>query len=46
MTDTRLRNLKLRNKLYKMNERDGMYMAVTPAGAVSFRYNYFINGRR
>lgn len=44
LTDTKLRNLKPRDKLYKVNDRDGLYVAVTPAGSISFRYNYSING--
>lgn len=31
LTDTKLRNLKPRDKLYKENDRDGLYVAVTPA---------------
>ena len=27
-----------------MNDRDGLYVAVTAAGAISFRYNYSIHG--
>jgi len=46
LTDTKLRNLKPQDKLYKVPDRDGLYVAVTPAGAVSFRYNYSINGRQ
>lgn len=46
LTDTKLRNLKPREKLYKVNDRDGLYVAVTPAGSISFRYNYSINGRQ
>src|SRR5574340_236375 len=46
LTDTKLRNLKPQEKLYKVNDRDGLYVAVTPAGAISFRYNYSINGRQ
>lgn len=46
LTDTKLRNLKPKESLYKVPDRDGMYVAVTPAGAVSFRYNYSINGRQ
>ncbi|SPU49767.1 Uncharacterised protein [Bordetella trematum] len=45
-TDTKLRNLKPQDKLYKVNDRDGLYAAVTPAGAISFRHNYSIHGRR
>jgi len=46
LTDTKLRNLKPQDKLYKVPDRDGLYVAVTPAGAASFRYNYSINGRQ
>jgi len=46
LTDTKLRNLKPKDKLYKVKDRDGLYVAVTPAGSVSFRYNYSINGRQ
>ncbi len=47
LTDTKLRNLKPQDKLYKVIDRDGLYVAVTPAGSISFRYNYSITaGRR
>ncbi len=46
LTDTKLRSLKAQDKLYKVNDRDGLYVAVTPAGTISFRYNYAINGRQ
>lgn len=46
LTDTKLRNLKPSEKLYKVNDRDGLYVAVTPAGSISFRYNYSIHGRQ
>lgn len=46
LTDTKLRNLKSTDKLYKVNDRDGLYVAVTPAGSISFRYNYAIHARQ
>lgn len=46
LTDTRLRSLKPTDKIYKMNDRDGLYVAVTPAGAISFRCNYSISSRQ
>jgi integrase len=46
LTDTELRNLQPRTKPYKITDRDGMYVVVSPAGTVSFRYDYRINGRR
>lgn len=46
LTDTRLKNLKPQEKIYKITDRDGLYVAVLTSGAVSFRYDYRINGRR
>lgn len=46
LTDTKLRNLKPKDKLYKVNDRDGFYVAITPAGSISFHYNYSIHGRQ
>ncbi|ONG15280.1 integrase [Escherichia coli] len=41
LTDT-----KPQDKLYKVSDRDGLYVAVLTSGTVSFRYDYRINGRR
>ncbi len=45
-----LTHLALRNlgsaALYKVADRDGMYAAISPSGAISFRYDYRLNGRR
>lgn len=46
LTDTKLRNLKAQEKMYKVSDRDGLYVAVSPAGGVSFRYNYVLNSRQ
>jgi len=46
LTDAKLRNIKPKDKLYKVNDRDGLYVAITPAGSISFRYNYSIHGRQ
>ncbi|MCV5148826.1 tyrosine-type recombinase/integrase [Escherichia coli] len=46
LTDTKLKNLKPQDKLYKVYDRDGLYVAVLTSGTVSFRYDYRINGRR
>lgn len=46
LTDTKLRNLKPQEKLYRVNDRDVLYVAVTAAGSISFRYNYSIKGRQ
>lgn len=46
LTDTALRNLKPKSKIYKASDRDAMYVTVSPSGTVSFRYDYRLNGRR
>jgi hypothetical protein len=46
LTDTKLRNLKPREKAYKVADRDGLYVSVLPSGTVSFPYNYRVNGRQ
>ncbi|MCU6683336.1 tyrosine-type recombinase/integrase [Leclercia sp. H6W5] len=46
LTDTKLKNLKPQDKLYKVSDRDGLYVAVLTSGSVSFRYDYRINRRR
>lgn len=46
LTDTKLKNLKPQEKLYKVSDRDGLYVAVLTSGSFSFRYDYRINGRR
>ena len=46
LTDATLRNLKPKDKGYKVSDRDGLYVYVLTSGTVSFRYNYAINGRQ
>lgn len=46
LTDMKLRALKPAEKLYKLVDRDGLYVAVLPSGVVSFRFDYRLNGRR
>ncbi len=46
LTDTALRNLKPKARPYKVSDRDGMYVTVSPAGTATFRYDYRLNGRR
>jgi integrase len=46
LTDTALKSLKPQGKLFKISDRDGMYVVVQPSGAVVFRYDYRLNGRR
>ena len=46
LTDTALKNLKPQEVMYKVADRDGMYVTVSPAGTITFRYDYRLNGRR
>ncbi len=46
LTDAKLRNLKGTERPYKIADRDGLYVTVTPSGGISFRYNYRVNGRQ
>lgn len=46
LTDAALRNLKPKEKAYKVADRDGLYVYVLASGTISFRYNYAINGRQ
>ena len=46
LTDTAVKALKAKQKLYKVSDRDGMYVVVQPSGAIVFRYDYRLNGRR
>ncbi|MGV1764056.1 tyrosine-type recombinase/integrase [Rhizobium rhizogenes] len=46
LTDAGLKALKSKDKLYKIVDRDGMYVVVQPSGAIVFRYDYRLNGRR
>ncbi len=46
LTDTAIKALKAQKKLYKVSDRDGMYVVVQPSGAIVFRYDYRLNGRR
>lgn len=44
LTDVALRNLKPKEKPYKVADRNGLYVYVLKPGGVSFRYSYTING--
>ena len=46
LTDAALKCLKPKAKMYKISDRDGMYVRVMPSGAISFRLDYRLNGRR
>ena len=46
LTDMQLKALKPTEKLYKVSDQQGLYVAVTRTGVVSFRFDYRMNGRR
>jgi integrase len=46
LTDMAIKRLKSKDKIYKIADRDGMYVSVAISGQISFRYDYRLNGRR
>jgi len=46
MRNSDIKTLKGRDKAYKVRDRDGLYVFVSPSGYKSFRLDYRINGRR
>ena len=46
LTDMKIKNLKPRARPYKVADRDGLYVAITPGGVASFRYDYRVHDRR
>ena len=46
LTDRELGDLAPKDKMFKVADRDGMYVAVLPTGTRAFRYDYRLNGRR
>jgi len=46
LTDAAIKVLRPKEKLYKIVDRDGMYVVVQPSGAIVFRLDYRLNGRR
>jgi len=46
LTDTKARAAKASRKPYKLTDRDGLYLFITPKGAKSWRYDYRLAGAR
>ena len=46
LSDIALKKLKPREKPYKVTDRDGMYVTVSTAGTITFRFDYRISNRR
>jgi Arm DNA-binding domain len=46
LTDAALRNIRPKSKSYKLTDRDGLYLLISPKGGIAFKYDYRFNGRR
>ena len=46
LSDGTLIGLKPKATAYKVADRDGMYVTVSPKGTITFRLDYRLNGRR
>ncbi|MEN3161676.1 Arm DNA-binding domain-containing protein [Tistrella mobilis] len=46
LTNTAIKALRPKEKMYKVTDHDGMYVRVAPSGVLSFRLGYRFNGRR
>ena len=46
LSDGMLRGLKPEAATFKVTDRDGMYVTVSPRGTITFRLDYRLNGRR
>lgn len=46
LTEGELKSLKPKEKPYKVSDRDGLYVLVSCGGAITFRLDYRLNGRR
>ena len=46
LSDGTLRGIKPKATTYKIADRDGMYVTVSPRGTITFRLDYRLNGRR
>lgn len=45
LSDTKVRALKPRDKLYKVSDDRGLYLEVRPNGSRLWRYRYFLHGK-
>jgi len=46
LSETKLKSLKPKDKVYKVADRDGLYITVAKSGLITFRFDYKINDRR
>ena len=45
LTDLKLKNLKPKDKQYKISDFDGLYVLVKPNGSRLFRFKYYLDGK-
>jgi hypothetical protein len=45
LTDVKLKNLKPKEKAYKVSDEGGLYLIVAPAGANWWRFKYQFDGK-
>ena len=45
LTDTAIRNVKAREKSFKLFDANGLYLLVSTSGTKSWRFKYRINGK-
>lgn len=45
LTETKLKALKPKDKVYKISDRDGLYVIIAKSGLITFRFDYKINER-
>jgi integrase len=46
LNHTQLQALRPREKAYKVNDRDGLFIEVQPTGTMTWRYQYWLDGKR
>ncbi len=46
LTDTKAKAAKPHQKPYKLTDREGLYLHISPVGAKSWRFDYRLNGKR
>ena len=45
LTDVKIKNAKLRDKPFKLNDGNGLYLLLNPNGSKLWRFRYTIAGR-
>lgn len=43
LIETKLKALKLKDKVYKISDRDGLYAIIAKLGSITFKFDYKIN---